>query len=84
MEGSRMFRFHKKLQHCREGVLGWRKKTNTNSRIQIENIKNQMVQMQDKGGQRDWENWNELRGQLAEAYKEEKEFWARKSMVEWL
>lgn len=84
VEGSRMFKLHKRVKHCRERLLEWRKKENTNSKIQIENIRGQMARMQDEGGQREWDSWYKLRTQLDEAYKADDEFWTRKSRVEWL
>lgn len=83
-EGSRMFKFHRKLKQCRAGLLKWRKKKNTYSRIQIENIKRQMGNMQKIEDQRDWNAWAKLRSQLDDTYKDEEEYWSRKSRVEWL
>lgn len=40
--------------------------------------------MNEKGGQKGWDTWYDLRTQLDEAYKVEEEFWSRKSRVEWL
>lgn len=57
------------------------KRENTNSKIQIENIRVQMARIQDEE-QREWDSWYKLRAQLDEAYKTEKEFWTRKSRVE--
>lgn len=64
-----MFNFNKKLKLCRQGVLEWRKKKNLNLKSQIENIKRQLEGMEEAGGQRDWNFWNNLKYQLEEAYK---------------
>lgn len=40
--------------------------------------------MYGEGGKKDWDSWGKLRSQLDEAYKEEEEYWYRKSRVEWL
>lgn len=56
-----MFKFHKKLKHFKKEVLEWRKKENTNSRIQIEGIKRQMEKMQEEGGQSGWDTLYNLR-----------------------
>lgn len=45
VEVSRMYQFNKKLKLCRQGVLEWRKKESSNSKIQIENIKRKMESM---------------------------------------
>lgn len=82
VEGSRMYKFHKRLQNCRKGLVEWRKKGNTNAKVQIDNIMREMNCMQELGGQRDWDEWFKLKSQLEEAYKAEEEFWARKSRVE--
>lgn len=84
IEGSRMFSFHKKLKHCREGLLQWRKKENTNSKAQIESIKKQVECMQEEEGSRDWETWHQLKAQLGEAYAAEEEFWSRKARIDCL
>lgn len=54
VEGSRMYKFHKRLQHCRNGLVEWRKKENTNAKIQIQQIMGQMEKIQEQGGKRDW------------------------------
>lgn len=84
VEGSRMFKFHKKVQQCRKGLLEWRKKENSNSMVHIECLKRDMESMQNKGGQREWERWHSLKAQLEGAYKDEEAYWTRKSRVEWL
>lgn len=84
VKGSRMFKLHKKIMHYRKRLLEWRKKENTNSRIQIQCIKREMESMQNLGGQREWDNWHSLKSQLEVAYRVEKENQARKSRVEWL
>lgn len=40
--------------------------------------------LQEKGGQREWESLHQLKLQLEAASEEEEEYWARKSIVEWL
>lgn len=76
-----MYKFHKRLQHCRNGLVKWRKKENTNAKIQIQQIRGQMERMQEEGGNRDWDVWHQLRFQLEDAYKAEEEYWARKSRL---
>lgn len=45
VEGSRMFKFHNKLKYCWQGLLEWKKKENSNSKIQIESINGKMENM---------------------------------------
>lgn len=61
VKGSRMLRFHKRVQHCREKVPEWRNKETTNSRTKIENIKGQMENMQREGGHGRWDTWDQLK-----------------------
>lgn len=79
-----MFQVQRKIKSVRSGLLEWRKKNYTNSKKLIEDINLQMNEMYDAGGQRDWDAWGKLCNQLDEAYKEEEEYWLRKSRVEWL
>lgn len=84
VQGSRMFKFYTKLKHCKEKLLVWRKKESSNSNIKIQHLRGQMECLQERGGQRDWEAWHQLKLQLEATYKDEEEYWARKSRVEWL
>lgn len=40
--------------------------------------------MQNLGGERNWDRWNQLKAGLDEAYKAEEDFWRIKSRVQWL
>lgn len=71
VQGSRMFQFHKKLKHCRERLRVWRKKETSNSKIKIQQLKDQMELLQERGGQREWDLWYQLRLQLEAAYNRE-------------
>lgn len=64
--------------------LGMDKKENTNSKIQIDYIRNLMTRMQEESGTRHWNTWHTLSNQLSEAYKSEEEYQAKKSRIEWL
>lgn len=83
-KGFRVYKFHKKLQQCRVGLMECRKKESINPRIQVDNIKRQMKNMQKMGAQRDLEAWIKLRSLLDETYKAEEKYWSKKSRVEWL
>lgn len=58
-------------------ISEWRKKENCDSKNQIEHIKMQMAAMQEEGGIREWETWNDLKKQLDVAYEEEGEYWSQ-------
>lgn len=59
--GSRMFQFQRKLKNVRTSLIEWRKKENTNSKKQIENIKIQIDRMYGESGKKDWDSWEKLR-----------------------
>lgn len=40
--------------------------------------------MQTQEGDRNWERWRQLKVRLDEAYKVEKEYWRKKSKINWL
>lgn len=79
-----MFKFHKKIQQSRKDLLEWRKKESTNSRTKIEGLKTEKEHMQSLGDQREWDKQHGLKNQLDVAYREEEDYWARKSRVTWL
>lgn len=83
VEGSKMFKFHRKVKNCRLELVEWRKKENLNSKAQIKVLKRRMEGMQEVGGQREWDNWSNLKAQLEEAYRDKEEYWARKARTEW-
>lgn len=56
VDGSRMYKFHKKMWQYRKQLVDWRKKENTNSKDQIENT-TKLTKMQEEGGDRDWTTW---------------------------
>lgn len=45
-----MYKLQKKVKHCKEKLLEWRKKEVTNTKVQIKNIKRNMTQMQEEKG----------------------------------
>lgn len=54
VEGSWMFKVKQKLKWCKHGFIQWRKENKSNHSREIEHIKQEMEQMQVKGGNRDW------------------------------
>lgn len=59
-----------------------KKNENSNSKIQIESIKRMMENMQEVGGQRDWDTWYNLRAQLEERTKLRKNIGQEKARTE--
>lgn len=84
IQGSNMFKLQSKVKYSRKYLLEWRKVENTNARKKINDIKGQIDRLKEKGGEREWSRWGELKVQLEEAYKEEEKYWSKKSKVNWL
>lgn len=73
IEGSRMFKCHKKIKRVKLKFIEWRKETKLSSREEIEVIQKEMERMHNEGGSRDLGKWNQLKCCLAEAYKKKEE-----------
>lgn len=61
-----MFKFHKRVKNWRNLLSGGKRK----SKLQIGQIKGQMIRMQKAGEAREWESWHQCRKQMDEAYRE--------------
>lgn len=82
--GSSMFQVTQKIKRCRLELLKWNNNQECNSTVRIQKLKEEMSEMKKTGGQRDWDKWNSLKGQLDKAYKDEEMFWSQKARVQWL
>lgn len=79
VEGSRMFKVKQKLKWCKHSFIKWRKEKHYNARKEIEIIQQEIEQMQIQEGNRDRDRWKILKSNLEVAYKNEEEFWRKKS-----
>lgn len=86
---------HNNLEHlCSSYVKGskaadWaflklRGKHKMNSGQEIMKIKGKMEKLQNEGGSRNWKERKQLQGTMNKAYRKEEEYWAQKSMIQWL
>lgn len=76
IEGSVMYQVAMKIKLCRIELLKWSLHTHTNLAKKIEQLKKKLEEFKDIEGNRDWATWIEMKGQLAEAYKEEECCWS--------
>lgn len=79
-----MFKVASKIKKCRLALLQWSRQQQVNMAKEIQRIKGEMDRMKEHWGQRDWNGWNLLRGELHEAYKEDEAYWCQKSRIQWL
>lgn len=56
--GSSMFQVAQKIKRCRMDLIQWNKTLSSNSATRIQQLKEDMVGLQEAGGQRDWDKWN--------------------------
>lgn len=79
-----MFKVKQKLNWCRDGLIRWSKVKQHNARKNIDLIIQEMAQLQTQAGCRDWGKWRQLKTGLDEVYKQEEDFWWKKSRISWL
>lgn len=76
-----MFQVCTRIKQCRLALLQLKRHHQLNSGRAIQDIKNQMVQLQDLGGFRNWTEWSQLQAKLGDAYRQEEVFWQQKSRL---
>lgn len=75
--------WNQKLGHCRNQIVNWKRRHQTNSAVRISVIRGQIDQaLRDSSVQ--LEVIQELRVNLNKAYRDEEEFWKLKSRNRWL
>lgn len=82
--GSPIHQVACKIKNCPLALLEWNRMHHTNSAARIKAIREEMGQIKEEGGDRDWCKWSDLKNQLENAYKEEELYWQQKSRVQWL
>lgn len=69
-----MFQVSQKIKRCWYALLKWNSQQESNSALRIQQLQEIMSQLQEDGGQRDWEQWHRLKEQLGDAYRDEELF----------
>lgn len=82
--GSRMFRVYQKLKWCKLECIKRRKQKSINASQELQQIQYKIEMLQKMKGSRDWAKWQQLKTQMHESYKQEEEFWSKKSRILWL
>ena len=82
--GSRMFKVARKIKECIFGLLERNKKIRGNSRVRINEIKNQLENAKARKDPNKKSLMTNLKMQLSKAYKEEELYWSQKSRNRWL
>lgn len=59
--GSSIFKVAYKIKRCRMELIKWNKQQESNSAIRIHKLKEEIVEMKETEGQRNWEKWNTLK-----------------------
>lgn len=75
---------HKIKKKCQLALLQWNRTGQHNSSVRIQQIKEQIEELREAEGNRDWKRWYSLKAQLDMAYKEEEVYWSQRTRVQWL
>ena len=65
-------------------LLQWNKKKNVNAKMQIQRLKQEIIEKQKDRDNRKIGIIRELKRELAKAYKKEEIYWGQKETIKWL